>query len=418
MSVAGSSHLARGAGRDRRERAVAMLNKVPEVTVYFWVIKVLCTTVGETAADFLSDNLGLGLGRTTVVMSVVLIAGLIWQFSLRRYVPGVYWLAVVLISIVGTLITDNLTDNLGVSLLLSTLVFAIALAVAFAVWYASERTLSIHTIVTRRREGFYWLAVLFTFALGTAAGDLVAERFSVGYWQSAVLFGVGIVVVYALHRAFGVNAILAFWLAYILTRPLGASIGDFLSQPRADGGLGLGTTVTSALFLLTILAVVVFLTVTRLDRTEARIEPEGAAALGAAPGEARVLVVANKVAVTSALVDAVRRRAASGPARFFLLVPNPAHVSFDRVTEDVNDGRRLLDDALPRLADAVEATVDGGVATGPNAYDDIVSVVDAHDVHEIILETPPTHVSDWLHIDLAHRIGHLDVPLTVVPAAV
>ena len=318
MSVAGSSHLARGAGRDRRERAVAMLNKVPEVTVYFWVIKVLCTTVGETAADFLSDNLGLGLGRTTVVMSVVLIAGLIWQFSLRRYVPGVYWLAVVLISIVGTLITDNLTDNLGVSLLLSTLVFAIALAVAFAVWYASERTLSIHTIVTRRREGFYWLAVLFTFALGTAAGDLVAERFSVGYWQSAVLFGVGIVVVYALHRAFGMNAILAFWLAYILTRPLGASIGDFLSQPRADGGLGLGTTVTSALFLLTILAVVVFLTVTRLDRTEARIEPEGAAALGAAPGEARVLVVANKVAVTS---RARRRGAPQGRFRAGAVLP-------------------------------------------------------------------------------------------------
>ncbi len=352
-------------------------------------------------------------------MSVVLIAGLIWQFSLRRYVPGVYWLAVVLISIVGTLITDNLTDSFGVSLLVSTVVFAIALAVTFAIWYASERTLSIHTIVTRRREGFYWLAVLFTFALGTAAGDLVAERFSVGYWQSAVLFGAGIVVVYALHRTVGMNAILAFWLAYILTRPLGASIGDFLSQPRADGGLGLGTTVTSALFLLTILVVVVFLTVTRLDRTEARIEPAGAAALGAAaPGEARVLVVANKVAVTSTLVDAVRRRAALGPARFFLLVPNPAHVSFDRVTEDVTEGRRLLDDALPRLAEAVEATVDGGVATGPNAYDDIVNVVDAHDVHEIILETPPTHVSDWLHIDLAHRIGHLGVPLTVVPAAV
>ena len=153
-----------------------MLNKVPEVTLYFWVIKVLCTTVGETAADFLNDNLGLGLTTTTFVMSAVLAVALVFQFRLRRYVPGVYWLAVVLISIVGTLITDNLTDNFGISLVTTTIVFSAVLAATFAVWWASERTLSIHTIVTTRREAFYWLAVLFTFALGTAAGDLVAER--------------------------------------------------------------------------------------------------------------------------------------------------------------------------------------------------------------------------------------------------
>src|SRR3954451_20054128 len=152
-----------------------MLNKVPEVTLYFWVIKVLCTTVGETASDYLSDNVGLGLTKTTFITGALLLAVLVAQFRTRRYAAGVYWLAVVLISVVGTQITDNLTDNLGVSLVITTVVFSIALAIVFAVWYASERTLSIHTIYTTRREGFYWLAVLVTFALGTAGGDLVAE---------------------------------------------------------------------------------------------------------------------------------------------------------------------------------------------------------------------------------------------------
>ena len=245
-----------------------MLNKVPEVTLYFWIIKVLCTTVGETAADFLNDNLGLGLTKTTFVTGAVLVVALVFQFRVRRYVPGIYWLAVVLISVVGTLITDNLTDNFGVSLVTTTVVFSIVLAAVFAAWYASERTLSIHTIVTTRREAFYWLTVLFTFALGTAAGDLTAERLAVGYWKSALLFAALIGIVYVLHLKAGLNAILAFWIAYILTRPLGASIGDYLSQPRADGGLGLGTTVTSVVFLLTILAVVVYLSVTKVDLIE------------------------------------------------------------------------------------------------------------------------------------------------------
>ena len=247
-----------------------MLNKVPEVTLYFWIIKILCTTVGETAADFLADNLGLGLTVTTFVMSGVLVVSLAAQFHTRRYVPGIYWLAVVLISIVGTLITDNLTDNFGISLVPTTIAFSIALALTFAAWYRSERTLSIHTIVTTRREAFYWLAVLFTFALGTAAGDLVAERFGIGYLQSALLFGALIAVVYVLHVRFGLDAVLAFWIAYILTRPLGASIGDYLSQPQADSGLGFGTTVTSVLFLTTILAVVVLLAITKKDQTERR----------------------------------------------------------------------------------------------------------------------------------------------------
>ena len=258
-----------GGTTDRVDFAKKMLNKVPEVTVYFWIIKVLCTTVGETAADFLNFNLGLGLTVTTIVMSGLLAVALFAQFRLRRYVPGVYWLAVVLISIVGTLITDNLVDNLGVALQTTTIVFGVALAATFAVWYASERTLSIHTIFTTKREAFYWLAILFTFALGTAAGDLVAEGLSLGYLTSAVIFGALIGLVAFAHFGLRVNAVLTFWIAYILTRPLGASVGDYLSQGRDTGGLALGTVTTSAFFLAAILALVVYLTVTRRDQIEA-----------------------------------------------------------------------------------------------------------------------------------------------------
>jgi uncharacterized membrane-anchored protein len=253
------------------------LNKVPEITLYFWVIKILCTTVGETFADNLNEKLNLGLTNTTWVMTAGLVAALVFQFRAAVYIPALYWLSVVLISVVGTLITDNLTDNLGVSLVTTTVVFSVVLAAVFAGWYASERTLSIHSITTRRRECWYWLAILFTFALGTAAGDLTAGRFSVGYWQSALLFAGLIALVTAVHFALqrrtsvararlASQAVLAFWLAYVLTRPLGASIGDYLSQPTADGGLGLGTVVTSVIFLGAILALVVLLSVSRVDR--------------------------------------------------------------------------------------------------------------------------------------------------------
>jgi uncharacterized membrane-anchored protein len=246
-------------------RGRRMLNKVPEVTLYFWVIKILCTTVGETAADYLNVNLNMGLTNTTYVMGSLLLVVLFFQFRARKYVPSIYWLAVVLISVVGTLITDNLTDNFGVALETTTIIFSIALAITFAVWYAVERTLSIHSIVTSGREAFYWLAILFTFALGTAAGDLAAERWSLGYWKAALVFGAMIAAVAVAHFRFRLNAVLAFWVAYILTRPLGASIGDYTSQPRADGGLGLGTTGTSVLFLVTILGLVVYLSITRRD---------------------------------------------------------------------------------------------------------------------------------------------------------
>jgi uncharacterized membrane-anchored protein len=193
---------------------------------------------------------------------------LAWQFRTRRYVPAVYWLTVVLISVVGTLLTDNLTDALGVSLAVSTAVFAVALAATFAVWYRSEGTLSIHSIVTRRREAFYWLAILLTFALGTAGGDLVSERFGVGYWPTAVVVALLIAAVSLSHLVFRANAVLPFWIAYVLTRPLGASLGDGLSQPHGDGGLELGTTWTSLTFLVTVLAVVAYLAISKRDQAE------------------------------------------------------------------------------------------------------------------------------------------------------
>ncbi|WP_051973205.1 hypothetical protein [Cryobacterium sp. MLB-32] len=248
-----------------------MLNKVPEVTLIFWVIKVLATTVGETAADFLNVDLGLGLTLTSIVMAVLLVAALIFQFILREYTPAVYWLAVVLISVVGTLITDNLTDSLGVPLWVTTVVFAVALAAVFTVWAVSEKTLSIHSIVTTRRESFYWLAVLVTFALGTAAGDLVAEGLDLGFFVALLVFAAAIALVAVAYVVFHLNAVVAFWIAYILTRPLGASTGDLLSQPTADGGLGLGTTGTSVLFLAVILILVTVLTL-RARRTKTTVD--------------------------------------------------------------------------------------------------------------------------------------------------
>jgi uncharacterized membrane-anchored protein len=250
-----------------------MLNKVPEITLFFWVIKIMCTTVGETAADYLNVNLGFGLSNTTIISGVLLVVLLVAQFRLRRYVPPVYWAVVVVISVFGTLITDNMSDHYNVALTTSTPIFAAILAVVFAVWWGVERTLSIHTIMTTRREAFYWLAILFTFALGTAAGDLSAEKFSLGYGPSIAIFGGMIAVVTAGYYARRINAVLAFWLAYILTRPLGASIGDFMSQhSKRYGGLGLGTTGTSYIFLGCILALVAYLTVTKRDRTEAQLE--------------------------------------------------------------------------------------------------------------------------------------------------
>jgi uncharacterized membrane-anchored protein len=235
-----------------------MLNKVPEVTLAFWIIKIMSTTVGETGADYLAVHVGLGTAITGGIMLVLLIASLLRQLWFRQYVPWIYWLTVVLVSVVGIQITDALTDRLDVSLYVSTTVFASALAATFAVWYAIERTLSIHTIVTTRRELFYWAAILFTFALGTAAGDLATEALSLGFNVGVVVFG-GLIALIAVAYYLGANAVLTFWLAYILTRPLGASLGDLLSQARPNGGLGLGTVHTSLIFLLVIASLVTLL---------------------------------------------------------------------------------------------------------------------------------------------------------------
>ena len=244
-----------------------MLNKVPEVTIFFWIIKILCTTVGESFADYINETLGFGLTNTTVVFSAALIAVLIVQFRLNRYVPGPYWLAVVLISVVGTLLTDNLTDARGVPLWLSSTVFAVLLAGVFAVWYAREGTLSIHSIITTPREAWYWLVVLVTFALGTAVGDWTLELTG---WSpgASILLPAGLLATVFVAWRLGMGPVLSFWLAYILTRPLGANIGDYLSSDKSEGGLGLGTLVTSVIFLGTILATVIYLSVTRVDRTE------------------------------------------------------------------------------------------------------------------------------------------------------
>ncbi|MFY2253082.1 hypothetical protein ACOSZH_24620 [Priestia megaterium] len=242
------------------------LNKVPEVTIFFWIIKVLCTTVGETFADFLNFNLGFGLTVTTIIMGIAFFILLYLQFKATKYAPGIYWTTVVLISVFGTLVTDNLTDAMGVPLEVSTTVFSVLLGLTFLFWYLSEKTLSIHSIYTRRREVFYWLTILFTFALGTAVGDLYSEQLGFGYLKTGVTVIIIIGCIFLAYKS-KLNGILAFWIAYILTRPLGASLGDYLSQTKVNGGLGLGTTVTSVIFLIAIFAIIVFLAITKIDIT-------------------------------------------------------------------------------------------------------------------------------------------------------
>jgi uncharacterized membrane-anchored protein len=392
-----------------------MLNKVPEITAYFWVIKVLCTTVGETFADNLNENLGLGLTNTSYLMGALLIAVLVFQFRARKYVPGIYWLAVVLISVVGTLVSDNLVENYGVALQTTTIAFGAILICVFAGWYAVERTLSVHTIFTTRREGFYWLAILFTFALGTSAGDFLSEQLELGYLAALGIFAAAIVVVAVLHFGLRMNAILSFWLAYILTRPLGASIGDYLASPTGEGGLGLGTNLTSIIFLSTILALVVFLAISKRDVI--RSGPLAAARDLPSGGTPAVLVVLNKAEATASLLEAVRQRASTGAARFFVLVPNPDHLAFDRSGPDTTDGEALLARALSQLAPPAGSAVAGRVASSPNAYDDIVEELEARAYGEIILETPPSHISHWLHVDLPQRISALGYPTETVAAA-
>lgn len=243
-----------------------LLSKVPEVTIFFWIIKVLCTTVGETFADFLNLNLGFGLMNTTIITGIAFFIALYLQFRVNKYVPGIYWLTVVLISVFGTLVTDNMTDYMGIRLEVSTIIFSVLLGLTFLFWYLSEKTLSIHSIYTRKREVFYWLTILFTFALGTAVGDLYSEQLGFGYLKTGLTVIVIIACIFMVWKM-KLDGILAFWIAYILTRPLGASLGDYLSQPKANGGLGLGTTITSVIFLVAILSIIIYLAVSKIDIT-------------------------------------------------------------------------------------------------------------------------------------------------------
>ncbi|MFC7429109.1 hypothetical protein [Nocardia tengchongensis] len=286
-----------------------MLSKVPEVTVWFWAIKILCTTVGESFADWINTTLGVGLNLTAALFTVVLAAVLAWQVRLDRYVPVVYWLTVVVLSVTGTLYTDILTDNLGVPLALSTSVFAALLAVVFGVWFAREKTLSIHSIVTVGREMFYWLAVLVTFALGTAAGDWTLDATGWGPGTS-VLLPAGLIAAIAVGWRLGANAVLSFWLAYILTRPLGANLGDWFASPRVDHGLGVGTAGTSVIFLAAILATVVFLTRTRADVIDADQRPRTTAPTG---NPVRERIMLGYYAIVAILAGALLVWAAGQP---------------------------------------------------------------------------------------------------------
>ncbi|WP_033823741.1 hypothetical protein [Kitasatospora sp. MBT63] len=353
-----------------------LLNKVPEVTVWFWVIKILCTTVGESFADWINMTLGVGLIDTSLIFTAVLAAVLGWQLRTRRYVPFVYWLTVVVLSVTGTLYTDILTDSRGVPLALSSSVFAVALAVVFGIWYARERTLSIHSIVTRPRELFYWLAVLVTFALGTATGDWTLEL--TGWTPGvSVLLPLGLIAAIVLGRRLGGGAVLSFWLAYILTRPLGANLGDWLASPGADGGLGLGTAVTSVVFLAAILATVLHLTRSRADV----IESHGGTRTASASDPARERIMLGYYAVvavaTAALLVWAHQQphaavageegdaagAASAP-----LTPDQATSSFPPA--EVAKFRTITADTLAKLNSGDQAGATARITDLEKAWDD------------------------------------------------
>jgi uncharacterized membrane-anchored protein len=402
-----------------------MLNKVPEITVYFWIIKILCTTVGESFADYINSTLGFGLTNTTLVFSAALIAVLVGQFRLRRYLPPVYWAVVVLISVVGTLLTDNLTDAHGVPLWISTVIFTALQVVVFGIWYVRERTLSIHTIVTTPRESFYWLTVLVTFALGTAAGDWTLELTGWGPGWSVLLPAGLIFAVFAAWRL-GAGPILCFWLAFILTRPLGANLGDFLGAPHADGGLGLGTLWTSVIFLAAILLVVVYLTITRADVTEGSHAgtstpfPPSPLPAGATPEgrEARVLVISDRTGATPALLEAIKHRGEQGPARFRLVVANPAraeaHLLHPERHEKAQEAEEVLHEAGAAIEQAAGGPVIGSVSIRHDPMDAIEETLMNEPVDEIILSVVPHGVARWLHQDLQHRLAHFGLPVTAV----
>jgi len=253
--------------------AMQAMRKVPEVTIYFWIIKLLSTAMGESTSDYLVFHINPYIA--VAIGFIGLIASLVLQLLVRRYVAWIYWLAVVMVAIFGTMAADVLHVALHIPYLVSTVFFAIVLAVIFAAWYASEKTLSIHSINTHRRELFYWVTVMATFALGTAAGDMTASTLGLGYFASGVLFAILFALPALAYRLVGLNAIVAFWFAYIITRPFGASFADWFGKTSL-GGLGLGDTKVALVLTILIIGFVGYLTVTRKDvKGEPSFEPSG-----------------------------------------------------------------------------------------------------------------------------------------------
>lgn len=238
-----------------------VINRVASLGVLFWIIKILSTTVGETAADYVSVKLNLGLTITAIIMGVITIGATIWNFKQKKYFPPAYWLLIVMMSIEGTLITDLLVEKLNVSIVTLDVVFTVAMGLLFYIWYRKENTLSIHSINNDDRERFYWLIVLTTFALGTGVGDTVSEHLNFGYLNSLILFGSIFILSGVLNFFKIINGVLAFWIAFIVTRPIGASLGDLLIQPPKDGGFGVSLTMINIIFFIVIIASVVYLTI-------------------------------------------------------------------------------------------------------------------------------------------------------------
>jgi len=375
-----------------------MLSKVPEITVWFWVIKILCTTVGESFADWINMTLGVGLFPTAVIFTVVLAAVLGWQLTLNRYQPFPYWLTVVVLSVTGTLYTDILTDQLGVPLAVSSGIFAAVLAAVFGVWYARERTLSIHSIITLPRELFYWLAILVTFALGTAVGDWTLELTGWGP-GSSVLLPVGLIVAIAIGWRLGANAVLSFWLAYILTRPLGANLGDWLGFPREQQGLGLGVAITSVIFLAAILATVIYLTVTRadvIDRPEAATTTVNPRREKAMLGYYAAIAVATGALLTGANAQPHRAPSeAEGPTVIVPIAAGQAAAKFPAA--DVSNFRTISQDMLTKVQAGDQKGATASAKNLETAWDEAQPRLDAMDG------------ATWTAID-----GRIDVVLTSI----
>jgi uncharacterized membrane-anchored protein len=398
----------------RHPAAAQLLNKVPAITATFWLIKILSTTIGETFADYLSVQVGLGTLVTDGAMVTLLLIALAAQLRSRRLVPWLYWLTVILVSIVGTQITDFFTDILGVSLYASTAVFAVILAVVFTVWWRHERTLAITAIDTPRRERYYWGAILTTFALGTAGGDLATEALSLGFRNGALIFGGLILAVWAARRT-GLNAVLAFWIAYVLTRPLGASLGDLLTQAREFGGLGLGASLTSLIFL-AVIVVLVAREQVNVNRHGIRVKGETPAVsprhdyVWAAAGAVAIVTAATAFAPTAAPAAAAPTPASStggGGAHINPLEADatspigdlrPFAVIVDDVTAKTKQGN--LSAATTRIKDLEVAWDDGEAAMKPASPDDWHTMDAAIDgALTAVRATPPSQSAsaDALH---------------------